>query len=143
MNNEEIETLNRLNALSKQVIGAAIEVHRELGPGLYESVYELCLLKELELRCIHAVPQVPVPVIYKGIQLDKEFKIDILVEDELVIELKAVDTLKAVHEVQLTTYLKLTGKKIGLLISFNVPVLKDGIKRKVNGFHTDFGLVRE
>ncbi len=126
---EEYEKLNQLN---KKVIGAAIDVHRVLGPGLLESVYEDCLKYELENQDINFKSQVEVPLIYKGVNIGKTFRIDLLVEDTLIVELKAVEELKQVHEVQLVTYLKLTDKPLGLLINFNVPVLKDGIKRRIN-----------
>ena len=127
------EEYARLNQLCKKIIGAAIEVHRELGPGLLESVYEDCLKAELLMQGIYHQSQVDLPLIYKGVDTGKVFRIDLLVEDTLVVELKAVDTLKPVHEVQLLTYLKLSDKPIGLLINFNVPVLKEGIKRRING----------
>lgn len=116
------------------IIGAAIEVHKELGPGLLESVYEACLIEELDRRGIKVESQLTFPLLYKGKKLDKEFRIDLLVEDKVIVELKAINEILPVHEVQLVTYLKLTGKKLGLLINFNVPVLTKGIKRKVNNF---------
>jgi GxxExxY protein len=116
-----------------KVIGAAIAVHRELGPGLLESVYEFCLMKELLSTGLSVKSQIMLPVIYKGQELDKYFMIDILVEDAIVVELKSVERLFPVHEVQLVTYLKLSGKKLGLLINFNVPILKQGIRRRING----------
>ncbi|MCC8144466.1 MAG: GxxExxY protein [Tannerellaceae bacterium] len=115
------------------IIGAAIAVHRELGPGLLESVYEACLVKELQLRGLSVKSQVTLPVIYKGNLLDKAFILDLLVEEEIAVELKVVEDLLKVHEVQLLTYLRLAGKKLGLLINFNVPVLKQGIRRRING----------
>ncbi len=121
-----------LNHLSNMVIGAAIEVHKELGPGLLESVYEYCLERELQLRNIRVERQYKQPIIYKGEELDKIFYIDLLVEDELVIELKCVEVLLPVHEVQLVTYIKLAEKRLGLLLNFNVPVMKEGIRRKVH-----------
>ena len=121
------------NNISKQIISAAIEVHKELGAGLLESVYEYCLLDELKRRGLVAERQVMLPVCYKGSQLDKEFVIDILVEDKVILELKSVETILPIHEFQLLTYLKLSGKKLGLLINFNVPQLKEGIRRKING----------
>ncbi|MCW0482688.1 GxxExxY protein [Gaoshiqia sediminis] len=127
-------TSNRLNELSKEILDAAIGVHREMGPGLLESVYELCLLKELHIRKIHAENQVSIPLFYKGENLNKEFRIDILVEKEIIIELKAVDFILPVDEAQIISYLKLTDKKLGLLINFNVPLLKDGFNRYVNNF---------
>lgn len=121
------------NKCSNEIIGAAIDVHRELGPGLLESVYEVCLISELRNRGLNVKSQVSLPLYYKGEKLDKEFRIDLLVEDEIIIELKAVDELKSIHEVQLVTYLKLANKKLGLLINFNVPLLSRGIKRRING----------
>ena len=115
--------------LSEAIIGAAIEVHRELGPGLLESAYEECLCHELTLRGLRFKRQVELPVVYKGIKLDCGYKIDLIVEDEIVLELKTVDKLAPVHEAQLLTYLRLSGKRVGLLINFNVPVLRQGIKR--------------
>jgi GxxExxY protein len=124
----------KLNHLSKEILAAAIAVHKEMGPGLLESVYELCLLKELQLRGINAENQVLIPLFYKGEQLNKDFRIDILVEKEIVIELKAVDMLLPVHDAQIISYLKLTNKRLGFLINFNVPLLKEGFNRFVNNF---------
>lgn len=121
------------NILSSKIINAAIEVHKELGPGLLESVYEYCLVVELKRRNLKCETQVRLPIIYKGEKLEKEFIIDILVEDMIIIELKSVEILLPVHEVQLVTYLKLANKKLGLLINFNVPVLHEGIRRRING----------
>lgn len=128
------ETLNRLNQLSNIIIGAAIEVHKALGPGLLESVYEECLKMELQSRNVKVESQVSLPLIYKGVKTGKEFRIDLLVENELIIELKSVEELRPINEIQLLTYMKLAGKNMGLLINFNVPVLKDGIRRKILGF---------
>ncbi|WP_026474585.1 GxxExxY protein [Alkaliflexus imshenetskii] len=125
-------TKDQLNELSTLIIGAAIEVHKEMGPGLLESVYGACLVKELKGRGLFVEEQVMLPLMYKGEALSKEFVLDILVEKEIVIELKAVQEIHPVHEVQLVTYLKLAGKRLGLLINFNVPVLHQGICRKVN-----------
>ena len=122
------------NVVSEMIIGAAIEVHKELGPGLLESVYEACLIEELNRRGLKVESQITYPLLYKGKKLDKEFRIDLLVEDDVIIELKAVNEILPVHEVQLVTYLKLTGKRLGLLINFNVPVLTKGVRRKVNHF---------
>ena len=122
------------NRISKQVISAAIEMHKELGPGLLDSVYEFCINEELKLRNINFKNQVKLPIVYKGKELEKEFIIDILVEDSIIIELKSVEILLPVHEVQLLTYLRLANKKLELLINFNVPVLKDGIRRRINGY---------
>ncbi len=128
-----VEEYNRLQSLSKVIIGAAIEVHRELGPGLLESVYEECLRLELELQGLNVKTQVDFPLLYKGKDTGKQFRIDMLVNDIFIVELKAVELIKPLHEVQLVTYMKLTDKHMGLLINFNVPVLKEGIKRKING----------
>jgi GxxExxY protein len=128
--------LNRehLNKLSKIILDSSIEVHRNLGPGLLESVYEVCLCKELKLRDINLQRQVSLPVEYKNEKLDADFRIDVLVENEIIIELKAVEFLLPVHEAQLLTYLKLADKRLGFLINFNVPKLVDGFKRRVNNF---------
>ena len=117
--------------LTDEIIGAAIEVHKELGPGLLESVYEECLCHELRTRGIVCQRQVDVPVRYKGTDLDAGCRIDILVEDTVVVEVKAVEQILGVHEAQLLTYLRLAGKQVGLLLNFNVPLLKDGIVRRV------------
>ena len=118
-----------LNKLTGQVIGAAIEVHKILGPGLLENVYEKCLCRELELRNVFHESQKELPVNYKGVELDCGYRMDIVFPSELIVELKACESLLPVHEAQLLTYLKLTKTKLGLLINFNVPLLKDGIKR--------------
>jgi GxxExxY protein len=117
--------------LSNRVIGCAIEVHRQSGPGLLESAYEQCLAHELNRNGIKFQLQCPLPVQYKDIRLDCGYRIDILVEDQLIVELKSVDEIKGIHEAQLLTYMKLAGMKIGLLMNFNVTKLKDGIKRFV------------
>lgn len=121
------------NTLSNRVIGAAIEAHRILGPGLLESVYELALERELALQGMMAHRQRPVSLEYKGVSLGDGFRLDILVNDLLLVEIKAVEQVLPLHEAQLLTYLRLTGKKLGLLINFNTRTLKDGIKRVVNG----------
>jgi GxxExxY protein len=123
----------RSDALSNQIIGAAIEVHRTLGPGLLESAYEVCLCHELSLRSIAYERQVALPVMYKGIRLDYGYKLDILVEGLVIIELKSVEDLEPIHHAQLLTYLRLKNLWLGLLINFNVPILKQGIKRLVQG----------
>ena len=117
--------------LSNRVIGCAIEVHRELGPGLLESTYEQCLAHELKLNDIAFKLQHPQPVEYKGIRLDCGYRIDLLVECVLILELKSVDQVTGIHEAQLLTYMKLAGVKTGLLINFNVKRVKDGITRFV------------
>lgn len=118
-------------ALTEGIIGAAIEVHGELGPGLLESVYEECLCQELRLRNIPFLAQVELPIIYKGRETGGKYRIDLIVADEVVVELKAVERLLSVHEAQLLTYLKLTAKRVGLIINFNVSVLHRGIMRRV------------
>lgn len=123
-----------VNDLTKEIIGAAIEVHRVLGPGLLESVYETCLCRELELRSIQFERQKALPLVYKGMELDCGCRLDLLVSDAVVVEIKAVDELLPIHDAQLLTYLKLGGWNVGLLINFNVRLLKDGIKRIVLGF---------
>jgi GxxExxY protein len=114
-----------------QIIAAAIEVHRHLGPGLLESAYEECLCRELHLRSLPFQRQIPLPVEYKGVKLDCGYRIDLLVNDEVVLELKAIEKILPVHEAQLLSYLRLLNKRIGLLINFCVPVLKEGIVRRV------------
>ncbi len=123
-----------IELIGKQIVQAAFEVHSELGPGLLESVYEICLVEELKSRNLTVERQVKLPVVFKGKILDKEFFIDLLVEKEIIIELKAVEVLLPVHEVQLLTYMKLADKKLGYLINFNVPLIKEGIRRKINGY---------
>lgn len=127
-------TLNeKADYLSYQVIGAAMDVHRILGPGLLESAYEECLCRELVLRNIPFMRQVVLPLEYKGIHIDCAYRIDILVDDCLILEIKATTRIEPVHEAQLLTYLRLKKVWLGLLINFNVPVLKDGLRRLVNG----------
>jgi len=130
---EEMTDKNKADSLSNGIIGAAIEVHRILGPGLFESAYEECLCRELFLRNIPFERQVPLPVEYKGVKLDCGYRLDVVVENLVILELKAVLEIKPIHEAQLLTYLRLKNLWLGLLINFNVPVLKDGIKRLVNG----------
>jgi GxxExxY protein len=117
--------------LTKQIIGAAIEVHRALGAGLLEATYHSCLARELSIRGVPFDQEVPLPIEYKGVRLDCGYRMDIVVADKVVVELKAVEQLLPLHEAQLLTYLKLSALRIGLLINFNVPALKDGIKRRV------------
>ena len=124
----------KYNQLSREILDASITVHKEMGPGLLESVYEHCLLKELELRGIFAENQVRVPLIYKGFDLNKDYRIDILVEKEIIIELKAVENVLPVHEAQIISHLKLTDRRLGFLINFNVTLLKQGFRRFVNNF---------
>jgi len=117
--------------LTREIIAAAIEVHRLLGPGLLESAYQVCLCRELELRKIAFRQQVEIPITYKGVKLHCGYRIDLIVSDKVVLELKSVQEVLPVHEAQLLTYLRLTGLRIGLLVNFNVPVLKNGIRRRV------------
>jgi len=118
-----------INKVTETIIGAAIEVHRHLGPGLLESAYQVCLAREMALRGLAFEREVQLPLDYKGVKLDCGYRLDYLVEQCVVIELKAVEAIQPIHEAQLLTYLKLSGCKIGLLINFNVPVLKNGLKR--------------
>ncbi len=121
-----------LNQLTGKVIGAAIEVHKALGPGLLESAYEECLCHEFNLRSFPFERQKELPIEYKGVKLDCGYRLDIVVWNKIILELKSCSELLPIHEAQLLTYLKLANKKVGLLINFNVPVLKDGIKRMAN-----------
>jgi GxxExxY protein len=126
-----------VNQLTGRIIGAAIEVHRELGPGKLESVYELALLPELQLRGITCQSQRPVPVVYKGIKLDCGYRLDILAEGQVVVEVKAVEAFNRLHLAQVITYLKLGGWNVGLLLNFNVDSLKNGLRRVVMGLGMD------
>lgn len=119
------------NELTHEIIGAAIEVHKALGPGLLESAYEECLVRELGLRNLRVERQKPLPLVYKDVKLDCGYRVDLLVEDRIVVELKAIEALAPVHDAVVLTYLRLSGRRIGLLINFHVAVLKDGIKRFV------------
>jgi GxxExxY protein len=123
--------MKSLNELTDAIIGGAMEVHRTLGPGLLESTYEMCLCRELNIRGIPFERQVPIPVEYKGIKLDCGYRADIIVDSRILVEVKAIDSLLPVHDAQLLTYLKLGGWKIGLLINFNVELLKHGLRRRV------------
>jgi GxxExxY protein len=117
--------------LTSRIIGAAIEVHRHWGPGLLESVYEDCLCHELSLRDIRFCRQIPIPLTYKGLNLDSTYRLDIVVENTVIVELKATETVLPVHRAQLLSYLRLTGKRVGLLINFHVPYLSKGVERFV------------
>lgn len=121
------------NDISGKIIGAAIEVHRKLGPGLLESAYEECLCCEMALRVIKFERQVPLPLNYKGVDLDCGYRLDLLVEDKVIVELKSIETLEPIHDAQLLTYLRLRNAWLGLIINFNVIMLKDGVRRLVNG----------
>lgn len=125
--------MTKEDKLSNTVIGAAIEVHRALGPGLLESTYEACLAYELTLQGIPFERQKPLPVVYKGQKLDCGYRVDLLIDRCLIVEVKAKEVLLGLDEAQILTYLKLTGLKLGLLLNFNVRVMKDGIKRVVLG----------
>lgn len=130
-----MKTAHDSNEISGMIIAAAIEVHRQLGPGLLERVYEAALAHELSLTGITCQRQQPVPIHYKGVFLDEEaFKMDLLVNESIIIELKTVSQILPIHSEQLRTYLRLTNLHLGLLINFNVPMLKDGIQRVVNQF---------
>jgi GxxExxY protein len=120
------------NEITHAVIGAAMEVHKLLGPGLLESAYEECLAREMALRRITFERQKPVPVVYKDVKLECGYRLDFLVERQVVVELKAIDSIAPIHEAVILTYLKLSSMRFGLLINFNVAVLKDGIRRFVN-----------
>ena len=124
----------KLDYLSAQILDACITVHKEMGPGLLESVYELCLMKEFEIRGIPARNQVLLPLFYKGFPLGKELKIDVLVDELVILENKSSEKMIPVYQAQIISYLKLTKKKLGFLINFNVPVLKEGFKRFVNNY---------
>jgi GxxExxY protein len=127
-------TAEKLNALTSEIIAAAIEVHRHLGPGLLESVYEACLEHELKLRGYPVERQLELPVIYKGVRLDCGFRVDLMVVDQVVVEIKASHDHHPRHEAQTLTYLRLSDKRVGLLLNFGVATLKDGIRRLVNRF---------
>jgi GxxExxY protein len=122
------------DALTTRIMDACFAVHREIGPGLREEIYQACLLKEFELREINFNCQVKVPLQYKGHSLDKNLILDLLVEDRIILELKAVTEINELFQAQLLTYLKLTNRKIGYIVNFNVPLLKKGIKRMKNGY---------
>ena len=124
--------MDDLNGLTSAIIGAAIEVHRNLGPGLLESAYESCLLWELRQQGLKVEPQVPVPIRYKGLQLDAGYRIDILVQDKVIVELKATDKIQPIHTAQVLTYLKMTDVKVALILNFNVELMRSGIKRIIN-----------
>ena len=119
------------NQLTEQIIGGSIEVHKHWGPGLYEEIYERSLYRELKLRNISFESQLQLPLIYKGEKIGESLRLDLIVESKVVVELKSVKKLEAIHEAQLLSYMRLTNCKVGLLINFNVPVLKDGIKRMI------------
>ena len=121
-----------INQLSSKIIGAAIEVHRALGPGLLESAYETCLCHELKLRRLSFENQKSLPLVFKGEELDCGYRLDIVVDNAIILELKSCEKIEPIHKAQLLTYLKLSGLKLGLLLNFNVPIMRDGIVRIVN-----------
>lgn len=118
--------------LTEELIAAAIEVHRHLGPGLLESAYEACLCRELDIRGVKFRPQVPLTLEYKGSTLDCAYRMDLVVDDRVLLELKSVQAIEPIHEAQILSYLKLSKLQVGLLMNFNVPLLKDGIRRFAN-----------
>lgn len=122
------------NEISSKIIGAAIEVHKQLGPGLLESTYETCLAYELNLLGLEVKRQLALPVVYKEVKLDAGYRIDLLVENRVIVEIKSVEAFAEIHTAQLLTYLKLKDLKLGLLINFNEVLLKNGIKRMLNGY---------
>jgi len=131
--NKVVATERQENDISGKIIDAAIEVHKKLGPGLLESAYEECLCCEMQLRGIEFNRQVPLSLNYKGVVLDCGYRLDLLVEDRVIVELKSIEGLEPIHEAQMLTYLKLRNAWLGLIINFNVIMLKDGVRRLVNG----------
>ena len=134
MNHQDTKTprepvSDRVDAIARKVVDAAFDVHSALGPGLLESVYEVCLIQAITKRDRKVERQVVVPVVFDSVELETGFRLDLLVEDCLIVEIKAVETIIPVHRAQVLTYLKLTGHRLALLINFNVPLIKDGIKR--------------
>ena len=127
-----LAALGPINQITSRVIAAAIEVHRTFGPGLLESVYHACLLHELRLAGLKVESEKKIPIVYKGAVLDLWYVLDLLIDDKVIVEIKCVEVLLPVHEAQLITQLKLADKPVGLLLNFNVPVMKDGITRKLN-----------
>ena len=125
---------DQINRITETIIGAAIDVHRALGPGLLESAYEACLLFELTDRGLKVEQQKPLPIIYREVNLDCAYRLDLIVDDEVIVEIKSVERILPIHEAQLISYLKLSGHNVGLLINFNVKMLKHGIHRFVNNF---------
>jgi GxxExxY protein len=124
----------RMEWIAGQVVDAAFRVYKELGPGLLESVYRYCFMEELKIRGINARQEVLLQLFYRGNPLNKDFRLDLVVEDEIVVELKSVESLAPVHTAQILSYLRLSNKRLGFLINFNVPVFKEGIKRYVNNY---------
>jgi GxxExxY protein len=139
-NAEDTETVKNLNEVTDVIIGAAMEVHRALGPELLESTYEICLCRELSIRGLRFERQVPLSVEYKGVKLDCGYRADVVVDETILVEIKAVDSLLSIHEAHLLSYLKLGGWKIGLLLNFNVELLKHGLRRRVLGLIEEVSL---
>ncbi len=137
------KTINELNLITSEVIGAAIEVHRQLGPGLLESSYRECLCRELLLRGVPFEREKPLPLAYKGIHLGCGYRLDLLVASCVVVEVKSIEALAPIHDAQLITYLRIGGWRVGLLINFNVAVLKSGIRRRILGYDTSQATVTE
>ncbi len=133
MSGNGLKLVQEINKTTEAVIGAALEVHKHLGPGLLESAYEECLCHELNLRNIPFKRQVPLPINYKGTNVDCSYRIDLLVNDEVIVELKSVESISPIHEAQTLTYMRLGNWKVGLILNFNVPILVKGVKRLVLG----------
>lgn len=133
---KEGNSTNQIDRIAKEVVDAAFKVHSNLGPGLLESAYEACLAHELTKRGYRVERQKAQPVIYEGLKIEVGYRLDLLVEDLIIIELKAVEQLAPIHQAQLLTYLKLSSKQLGFLVNFNVPLIKDGIRRIANHFQT-------
>ena len=133
---KEGNSTNQIDRIAKEVVDAAFKVHSNLGPGLLESAYEACLAHELTKRGYHVERQKAQSVIYEGLEIEVGYRLDLLVEDLIIIELKAVEQLAPIHQAQLLTYLKLSSKQLGFLVNFNVPLIKDGIRRIANHFQT-------
>lgn len=127
-------TTDQYNYFSSKILNAALSVHREMGPGLLEAIYHHCMIQEFLDQQIKFDTMLPVPLVYKGQVLNKDYVVDLMVENEIVLELKAVEVILPVHEAQIISYLKLTDKRLGFLINFNVPLIKNGFKRFVNNF---------
>lgn len=124
----------RLNKITETIIGVAINVHRALGPGLLESAYEACMVHDLAQAGLKVEQQKPLPIVYRGVKLECAYRLDLMIENEVIVEIKSVEKLLPIHQAQLMSYLKLSNCKVGLLINFNIRVLKNGIKRVVNNF---------
>lgn len=133
---KEENSTNQIDRIAKEVVDAAFKVHSSLGPGLLESAYETCLAHELTKRGYRVERQKAQPVIYDGLEIEVGYRLDLLIEDLIIIELKAVEQLAPIHQAQLLTYLKLSSKQLGFLMNFNVPMIKDGIRRIANHFQT-------